>query len=136
MTPATGTSNGCWLTSRPIIRADILETTFDNASFDAVVSLYVLTHIPTDALPELLQRISSWLRPHGVFLATLGSAGEHDGFEGSWLGVPMYFSGLDPTTNEALVEVAGMRVVESRIESMQEPEGQASFHWVMARKTD
>lgn len=115
--------------------ADILETTFDNESFDAVVALFVLTHIPTAELPSLLHRISDWLRPGGAFLATFsGAAAQHDEIEDDWLGVPMFFSGFDPTTNEGLVEAAAMRVLESRVEPMQEPEGEARFHWLLAEK--
>lgn len=115
------------------IHADVLETNFDDAAFDAVVALFVLTHIPTTDLQGLVQRISRWLRPEGWFLATCSSAGAHDEFD-DWLGVPMFFSGLDPSTNEALVEAAGMRVVESRVEPMQEPEGEVRFHWLLAQK--
>jgi cyclopropane fatty-acyl-phospholipid synthase-like methyltransferase len=116
------------------VRADILDMSFANASFDAVVALYVLTHIPTYALPDLLQRVSAWLRPGGLFLGTFSSTGEHDELEDSWLGVPMFFSGLDLTTNEALLEAAGMSLLASQLESMREPQGEVSFHWVMARK--
>lgn len=116
------------------IQADILETGFDDETFDAVVALFVLTHIPTPDLPGLLHRISAWLRPGGAFLATFSSAGPHDEFEDDWLGVRMFFSGHDLATNEALVEAAGMRVLESRVEPMQEPEGEARFHWLLAEK--
>jgi SAM-dependent methyltransferase len=116
------------------MHGNILDAQFDDESFDAVVALFVLTHIPTTALPDLLHRISAWLRPGGAFLATLGTAGPHDEFEEDWLGVPMFFSGLDRTTNEALVEAAGMRVLESRVESIQEPGGAATFHWLTAQK--
>jgi cyclopropane fatty-acyl-phospholipid synthase-like methyltransferase len=116
------------------VQGDILETALDEETFDAVVALYVLTHIPTGELPGLLHRISAWLRPSGVFLGTFSSAGQHDEFEADWLGVPMFFSGFDPATNEALVRAAGMRVVESRIEPMQEPEGEVRFHWLLAEK--
>jgi SAM-dependent methyltransferase len=116
------------------VQGDILETALDEETFDAVVALYVLTHIPTGELPGLLHRISAWLRPSGVFLGTFGNAGQHDEFEDDWLGVPMFFSGFDPSTNEALVRAAGMRVVESRIEPMQEPEGEVRFHWLLAEK--
>ena len=68
--------------------ADILEATFDAESFDAVVALFVLTHIPTAELPGLLDRISAWLRPGGAFLATFSGAGaQHDEIEDDWLGV-------------------------------------------------
>ena len=117
------------------IHADILETAFADESFDAVVALFVLTHIPTAELPGLLHRISAWLRPSGAFLATFSSAPRpHNEFEDDWLGVPMFFSGFDPTTNRALVEAAGMRVIESRLEPMQEPEGEVNFDWLFAEK--
>jgi SAM-dependent methyltransferase len=116
------------------IHADILESTFDAESFDAAVALFVLTHIPTAELPGLLYRISDWLRPGGTFLATFsGAATQHDEIA-TWLGVPMFFSGFDPSTNEELVEAAMMRVLESRVEPMQEPEGEARFHWLLAEK--
>jgi SAM-dependent methyltransferase len=115
------------------IRADILESNFDDGAFDAVVALFVLTHIPTAELPGLLHRISDWLRPEGWFLATFSSAGAHDELD-DWLGVPMFFSGLDPSKNEELLKAAGMRVVESQVEPMQEPEGEVRFHWLLAQK--
>ena len=116
------------------IHADIIETAFADESFDAVVALFVLTHVPTAELPDLLRRICAWLRPGGTFLATFGGAGTHDEFEEDWLGVPMFFSGLEPSTNEALVESAGMRVLASRLEPMQEPEAEVRFHWLLAEK--
>jgi SAM-dependent methyltransferase len=122
-------SNACF------IHGDVLETEFDAGSFDAVVALYVLTHIPTTDLSGLLERISRWLRPRGAFLATFsGATARHDDFEPDWLGVPMFFSGFDPATNAALVEAAGMRVLASRVESIEEPEGEARFHWLLAEK--
>jgi SAM-dependent methyltransferase len=120
--------------SAQFIQADILGTTFDDETFDAVVALFVLTHIPTDDLPGLLHRIAAWLRPRGLFLGTFGASGLHDDFEEGWLGVRMFFSGFDPPTNEALLDATGLRVLESRVESMQEPEGEARFHWLLADK--
>lgn len=117
------------------IHADILEVKFDDESFDAVVALYVLTHIPTSELADLLGQISRWLRPHGVFLATFSAAAaRHDELEADWLGAPMFFSGFEPATNAALVEAAGLHVLVSRIESLREPEGEARFHWLLAER--
>jgi cyclopropane fatty-acyl-phospholipid synthase-like methyltransferase len=126
---------GAKVPNAQFIHADILETRFDDESFDAVVALFVLTHIPTAELPSLLHRISAWLRPGGTFLATLsGAAAQHDDIEDDWLGVPMFFGGFDPTSNQALVELAAMRVLESRVEPVQEPEGEVRFHWLLAEK--
>jgi SAM-dependent methyltransferase len=96
------------------IHGDITRTDFDPESFDAVVALYVLTHILSAELPGLLQRITQWLRRGGVLLATFGGRGRHDSFVDDFLGVPMFFSGLDPETNEQLVQEAELKILESR----------------------
>ena len=44
------------------IRADAGELSFPAASFDAVVSLYALIHMPLEAQPGLLRRAAGWLR--------------------------------------------------------------------------
>jgi cyclopropane fatty-acyl-phospholipid synthase-like methyltransferase len=123
------------------IHADVTTSTFAPGSFDAVVALFVLTHIPGAELPGLLVRVGRWLRTGGVFLATFGSGSRHETVVDDWLGVPMFFSGFEEETNERLVQEAGLTVVESRLESIQEPESEpgrgpetVSFHWILAAK--
>jgi SAM-dependent methyltransferase len=123
------------------LHGDVLEAEFEPESFDAVVSLFCLTHVPTADLPVLLERVATWLRPSGPFLATFGAGGPHDSFVEDFLGAPMFFSGFDVDTNERLVTDAGLEVLTSRVEHMWEPESEpgrgpqeAAFHWVMARK--
>jgi cyclopropane fatty-acyl-phospholipid synthase-like methyltransferase len=123
------------------IHGDVTRIDFDPESFDAVVALYVLTHIPSAELPGLLQRISQWLRRGGVLLATFGGRGRHDSYVDDFLGAPMFFSGLDPETNEQLVQEAGLKILESRSEPTQEPESEpgrgpetAAFHWILGQK--
>ena len=45
-----------------------------------------------------------------------GGRGRHDSFVDDFLGVPMFFSGLDPETNEQLVQEAELKILESRVE--------------------
>ena len=122
--------------------ADIVEADFDPASFDAVVALYVLTHVSTADLPGLLWRIATWLRPGGLFLATLGTRGPHDSFVEDWLGAPTFFSGLETDENERLVRAAGLVPLASQVESMVEPPSEpgggrehARFHWILATRS-
>ena len=124
-----------------LIQDDITAVTFPAGSFDAVVSLYVLTHIPAEALPGLLENIAVWLRPDGLLLATLGIGPAHESMVDDWLGAPMYFSELDASTNEQLVAAVGLEILESRAEQMHEPESEpdrgavaVTFHWILARK--
>ncbi len=129
------------LPSAELLHADITKATFSRGSFDAVVALYVLTHIPAAALPGLLERIAGWLRPGGLLLATFGTGPSQEVVVDDWLGAPMFFSGFDEETNERLVAAAGLTIVESRTEPMDEPESEpgrgpalVSFHWMLARK--
>jgi hypothetical protein len=108
-----------------------------------VVALYVLTHVPSAELPGLLQRISQWLRRGGVLLATFGGSGRHNSYVDDFLGAPMFFSGLDPETNEQLVQEAELKILESQVELMQEPENEpgrgpetAAFHWILGQKDE
>jgi ubiquinone/menaquinone biosynthesis C-methylase UbiE len=124
-----------------LIHGDVTSVAFPLRSFDAVVALYVLTHIPTNELPRLLTRIATWLKPEGLLLATFSSRAEHDDLVDDFLGAPMFFAGFDQATNERLVEAAGLELIESRLEQMDEPESEpgrgpqrVSFHWVLARK--
>jgi len=75
-----------------------------------------------------------------LLLATFG-AGREDTFVDDWLGVPMYFGGLDRLSNERMIEAAGLTVLESRLEPILEPESETGrgrqrlvFHWVLAAK--
>ena len=124
-----------------LIHGDFTTATFAPGSFDAVVALYALTHVPNADLPVLLGRVSTWLRPEGVLLATFGTGPSHEDIVDDWLGAPMFFSGFDEQTNERLVGEAGLEVMHSRVEAIGEPESEpgkgdatAAFHWILARK--
>ena len=89
----------------------------------------------------LLGRVATWLRSTGVLLATFGTGPSHEDIVDDWLGVPMFFSGFDESTNVRLVGDEGFEVLESRIEIIHEPESEpergdatAGFHWILARK--
>jgi SAM-dependent methyltransferase len=109
------------------IQGDATKLEFPVAGFDAVVSFYALIHIPLDEQPALLRRIAGWLRPGGLFVATVG-AHAWTGTEENWLGgeVPMWWSHSDAGTTRRWIEAAGL-VVE-REEFV--PEG-ASGHVVL-----
>ncbi len=124
-----------------LIHGDVTTATFPAASFDAIVALYMLTHVPGADLPALLDHIATWLRPDGLLLATFGCGPSHEAVVDDWLGAPMFFSELDEPTNERLVREAGLAIVESQLEVMHEPESEpgqggveVTFHWIVARR--
>lgn len=51
-----------------------------------------------------------------------------------WLGAPMFFSSHDARTNRRLLAEAGLAVLADETVTMQEPEGPATFQWVIAAK--
>jgi SAM-dependent methyltransferase len=111
--------------------ADLSTLDLPAGSLDAVTAFYSLIHLPRERHSVLLQRIHGWLRPGGLLLATF-SAGGSDEVAEDFLGVPMYFSGFDAETNRKLLARAGFTTVLDEIVTVAEPDGPATFHWVMA----
>jgi SAM-dependent methyltransferase len=116
------------------IQADMAAVAFAPRSFDAVVAFYSLTHVPRDEQPALLRRIAGWLRPGGVFLATMGADSSDDEVEDDWLGVPMFFSHFGARRNVRLVAEAGLAVEEHVVEQEPEDRHDARFLWIVARR--
>lgn len=114
-------------------QADMTTLDFPASSFDAVVAFYSLTHVPRDEHGTLLERITRWLRPGGVFVASMGVDDDPGGVEQDWLGVDMYFSHFGAKKNRRLVERAGLRIESAQIDTEPEDRHDARFLWVVAR---
>jgi hypothetical protein len=106
---------------------------YPDQSFDGIAAFYSLLHLPSQEQPLMLDRIAGWLRPGGVFVASFPTGGEGD-WAGEWLGVPMFFGSLDSATYRRLVAEAGLHLVLDEVVSIREPEGDATFLWIMAEK--
>jgi len=93
------------------IRTDVTRLDFAPASFDAVVCLYTLIHLPLSEQPDLIHRIARWLRPGGWLLATVGHEA-WTGTEDNWLGgqVPMWWCQADAGTYRSWLDQAGLTV--------------------------
>lgn len=117
------------------IKAKMTTIELPPASFDAVTAFYSIGHVPRAEHGSLFQRIATWLRPGGHFLASLGY-GADDGTVEDWLGAPMFFSGNDAETNRRLLAEAGLTVIVDEAVTMEEPEGPATFQWLIASKPD
>jgi len=115
------------------VHGDFAELAFPAETFDAVTAFYSVMHTPREEHPALFERIVRWLKPGGVFLASLSHVGGDDR-TGEWLGVEMFFSGFDEETNRRLVLEAGLELVLDELVWMREPQGEVAFLWVLARK--
>ena len=113
------------------IRADATGLDFSADSFDAVICLYTLIHMPLDRQPRLLHSIACWLRPGSWLLAT---AGQHawTGTQDNWLGGPatMWWSHADAATYRSWLLQAGMEVTEQQFV----PEGDSGHALFWARR--
>ncbi|TWD82473.1 methyltransferase family protein [Kribbella amoyensis] len=110
------------------IHADVMTASFDPASFDAVVSLFALIHLPLAEQQDLLGRIAGWPRPGGHFVATTGH-GEWTGTEENRLGggAPMWWSHGDAATNRSWIRQAGLEI--DREDFLPEGTGGHALFW-------
>lgn len=112
--------------------ADFTELELPAGSFDAVAAFYVFNHVPRDLLAPLLASIRSWLVPDGWLLTAFGQS-DLEGWTGEWLGAETFFSSFPPEINGRLVREAGFTIERDELVTFEEPEGPATFQWVLAQ---
>jgi len=113
------------------ILADFTALELEPESFDAVVSFYAFNHVPRELLAPTFVRIHRWLVPGGLLMTALGTS-DTEGWTGDWLGAPTFFSSFPPETNTRLVRDAGFEILRDELVTFREPEGDATFQWVLA----
>ncbi len=117
--------------SATFVESDMVSVTFPTDSFDAIISFFAIIHVPLAEQPSLFDRIASWLRPGGWFLATVG-ARAWTGTEENWKGAPMFWSHADGETYSHWLAERGLPVLEEEFI----PEGDGGHLLVLARKDD
>jgi cyclopropane fatty-acyl-phospholipid synthase-like methyltransferase len=95
---------------------------------DAVVSFYVILHIPRETQEELFEKIYSFLPKDGLALVTMASL-EFEGIK-DFYGVKMYWSHYGPEKNRQVIEKSGFEVILDEIESFRREKHQV----ILARK--
>lgn len=115
------------------ICADFTELELPADSLDGVISFYVLNHVPRELLAPLLGRMHEWLVAGGWFCNAFPTS-DNPGWTGKWLGAQTFFSGYEPEVNSRLVRDAGFRIERDELVTFQEPEGPATFHWILAQR--
>lgn len=115
-------------------QSDMTALDFPPESFDGVAAFYSLIHVPREEQGPLLARVAAWLRPGGLFVATMGVNDTEGDIEEGWLGAPMYFSHYDAATNRALVEEAGLTILSAQEETQLEDGQLVAFLWIVAEK--
>lgn len=116
-----------------LVHADFTSLELEPASFEAVTAFYAFNHVPRELIPGVFARINSWLTPGGLFLSVLGT-GDDPGWTGEWMGAQMFFSSFPPEENRRLFGAAGFELVRDELVTLVEPDGEATFQWVLARR--
>ena len=94
------------------LRADATRLELPPASFDAVVCLYAVIHMPLADQPQLIKSIATWLRPGGWLLTTVGNSA-WTGTEDNWLDGPatMWWSQADASSYRSWLQQAGLTII-------------------------
>ncbi len=95
------------------IHSDIMALEFPAASFNAVVALYAIFHLPRREHERLFRNLHRWLKPGGCLLATLTHETEEDYTEDNFFGVEMYWSNYGMPEYRILLAEAGFEIISA-----------------------
>ena len=119
-----------------LLEGDMLALDFAPASFDAVVGMYSIIHLPRAEQVEMLRKIVAWLKPGGSALANFAAEEEMGKEIRSWLGDEkgwIFWSGWGSEGTVNLVREVGLEVV---LQETTADVGDAKFLWILARKNE
>jgi SAM-dependent methyltransferase len=97
-------------------QSDLVNLSFRDASFQAVVSYYAIIHVPREQHQHVFHELHRVIRQGGFALLCLGANDipeDHD--PESWLGVPMFWSHFDARTNLEMLQLVGFHILWHRI---------------------
>jgi len=113
---------------------DLTAVSLPPASFDAVAALYVFGHLAAEEHVPAIQRSFAWLRPGGVLCASFPTGADPGSVQEDFVGVPMFFGGIGVETTREALRASGFDLELDEVREEREPDGIASFLWVVARK--
>ena len=111
--------------------ADMATLRFPDLSFDGVIALYSIIHLPLAEQPALVKAVYNWLRPDGYFLCIVG-AQEWTGTDADWhqLGASMYWSHADARTYQSWFINTGFTILDNHFVA----EGAGGHTYFLLRK--
>lgn len=114
------------------LRMDMKSLEFPKESFDGVLGLYSMIHVPRRYHLGILKRIRRVLRPKGILAIHMGWS-DWAGIEENWLGggVPMYWSHYAKGKNIALVRKAKFDIILSKASKQKD----ATHLFILAKKS-
>lgn len=114
---------------------DVLEQSFEDDAFDAVMALYAITHVPRDRWSELITDFHRWLRPGGILLVSVPHGDSPGWLEEDFLGLGStnWTNGYGIEATLEMLATAGFDVLEA-LPLVDDDSGAERWVWVTATK--
>ncbi|GIK07539.1 hypothetical protein Aspvir_003205 [Aspergillus viridinutans] len=131
-------------TNVALIEGDMMELSFEDHSFDAVIGMYSVIHLPREEQVTLSRRIYKWLKPGAFFLANFSGGPEFESsFDKQWLdgtdGEMFWSSWGEERTCEVLSSIGFELILREVVVDIEEEKGEGRevpFLWVLGKKSD
>lgn len=112
------------------VKMDMNKLEFNENTFNGIVSVYTLFHVPREKLLEIFKQFFKVLKPEGILLINTGIL-ESEGIS-NFFGVPMFWSNFGPKTTLNLVKEAGFSIIS---EAVLERGGEYQY-WIFGKKLE
>ncbi|OJD22713.1 hypothetical protein ACJ73_05937 [Blastomyces percursus] len=97
------------------VLGDMMELDFPAGTFDAVLGLYSIFHLPLDEQEMLMRRVFRWLKQGGHLLINVGVMADSGTIREKFLGKEMYWSCFPESVYRDIVTREGFAFVEVRL---------------------
>jgi ubiquinone/menaquinone biosynthesis C-methylase UbiE len=116
-----------------LIEGDMMTLEFANASFDAIVGMYSLIHLPASEQRTMFSRIAKWLKPGGCMLANFSEEEMAHSIQENWMHEKgwTYWSGLGVQGTMDAIKHVGLEI---EFHDVSVDVADANFLWILARK--
>ncbi len=109
------------------VKKDMTKLDFEANSFDGLLAIYSIIHIPREKHHLLFQSFHKILKPRGIMLISMGSS-EWEGIE-KYYGVEMFWSHYNPEKSVRIIKKAGFKIMYERCVET----GGEKHYWILAK---
>jgi ubiquinone/menaquinone biosynthesis C-methylase UbiE len=110
------------------LQCDMVHLSFPDNTFDGIISIFAIIHVPKEKHPALYQDFYRVLKPNGILFLNTGST-EWEGIE-EYLGTSMFWSHYDAQTSLAFIKGAGFKILSHEIITKDDE----THYWIFAQK--
>ncbi|KAF9873188.1 hypothetical protein CkaCkLH20_09351 [Colletotrichum karsti] len=115
------------------VEGDMMALEFSEGSFDAILGMYSVIHLPREEQSEMIRRMAKWLKPGGLLLVNFSAEKSPGHVVDEWLHEKgwMYWSGWGSEETLAQIKETGLEVL---LDDIVKDETDSTFLWLLAKK--